>query len=197
MDWNLIEEFAKKFVRENSSRDDYEYEQREVVNQIYVFLSEYGITEIAEIDEELSAELTKHLRKVLSFGWRIKSIQDIILRSGGTTATEMSEDEKLSFQVYVDSFAESEVFKDELEYIYRRANINFAGNSAKFEVEKASSNFESSIGLLNELLPPLLFEAFVNILKMNAELRFTAGFSEASLKVLARRALLRVRWQSE
>jgi hypothetical protein len=61
------------------------------------------------------------------------------------------------------------------------------------EIQEADAVFEYSREKIREFLPPILFEAFVRVLDPTTEPRWTAEFSDESLKVLCWRATARIK----
>jgi len=170
-------EFIEKFVKDSFSRFPIE-DQQDLINTAWIFFAENNITQVSELDKETLKKLKKRLTSDLyQVNWREVGIEDLRLESSNSGNLDISEDEKLSF------------VKEQSEQIDRV--------EIKQEVEKAMVAFESQKEELMFLLPPLLYEALYRKIAADAPINLTAGFEDQSLKILCRRALMRIQWISK
>lgn len=167
-------EFIEKFVKDAFPRLPVE-ERQELINTAWIFLAENNILQVSELDDETLKKLKKRLSSELNqVTWHEIGIEDLKRPWGSDGKLSINEDEMLSY------------FKEQSEQINQF--------EISRELENATAVFESQKENLKLLLPPLLFEALHRKIDIDAPVNLTAGFEEQSLKVLCRRALLRIQW---
>lgn len=170
MDVELIE----KFINDAFPRLPIE-ERQDLINTAWIFFAENNIFSFSAMDSETLKKLKKHLvSEMFQVSWQEIGIEDLKSKSAAKTDFNVSEDESLSF--------------------FNQQSEQTNSFEIKQELENATAHFESRKEELKAILPPLLFEALHRKIATDAPIDLTVGFEEASLKILCRRALMRIRW---